>query len=291
MIAHLPRHDANGTLGLFQHIGIEWMDADFVDCIKRADDRLASHGLLWYLTFTAGIYGIETEDKQSQLVDKINEAFYGRGGRRLLDEMANEYEVNGLSTHVLRHMCRRNAMYVQRAMWVSLSSPHAAHGGPGDLHDEVRRMYDGLPEANAITPHWDRSVNDPPDLGPYAPAIVWSGEPRGPMSSVVACDDPVALVDDYQECVDAGYSGTIGHSDSGVCSTFHPWPSDSHGQWRLYSDHHNGQACLEALKDFRATGAAPPDTGGSGGGGGGTPGVGDEDKLMPGEVLVPGKRW
>ena len=183
---------------------------------------MAKHGLLWLpLTFTAGIRGIETEDKQSALVEAINRAFEGRSGRRVFDEMANEYEVNGLTTHILRHMCRENARYVQRALWVSLSSPHAAHGGPGDLHDEVRRMYDGLPEANAITPHWDRTVNEPPDLGP-----VCAGDcgvqraARADVSSVTHTIDPAVLVGDYQKSVDAGYRCYVGHSDSGFICTF-----------------------------------------------------------------------
>ncbi len=259
IIAHLPRTNADGTPGVFNLIGVEWSDPDFVDLLKRADDRLQRHGLKWYLTFTAGIRGIENVIRQEALVDSINEAFIGRPGRRLLDEMANEYETNGLTTTIVRSMCRRNAQYSERAQWVSLSSPNSVHDGSGrSIPDEVRRMYDGLPEGTAITPHWNRSTNQPPDLGPYAPPIVWSGEPRGPMSSGTQTNNPADLVGDYQKAVTARYTGYVGHSDSGFISTFmYPQATPDHGRWRLYSNHESGAACLAALRDFRGSGTIP----------------------------------
>jgi hypothetical protein len=267
IIAHLPRD------WTFRHIGLEWSDPDFVDMLKRADDRLDRHDLKWYLTFTAGVVGIETESSQDALVDRINQAFAGRPDRRLVDEMANEYATNGLTTTIIRRMCRRNAQYSQRAKWVSLSSPNSIHDGSGaSTPDEVQRMYGGLPEANAITPHWNRSTNAPPDLGPYAPAIVICGEPRGPMSSGSETSDPAELVADYKLAVQAGYVLYVGHSDSGFISTFlYPSATADHGNWRLYSDHTNGPACLEGLRDYRLTGAEPGHGGGGGGGGGDVP--------------------
>lgn len=275
VIAHTPRSNADGSPGVFHTVGIEWSDPDFLDVLRRTDDLLWSYDLLWHLVFTAGIRGIESDAAQDLLVDRINDAFVGRPGRRLLDEMANEYEVNGLNTAILRRMCRRNHPSSTKGRWVALSSPNAAHNG-GDLPDEVRRMHEGLPESNAITVHWDRAINRPPDLGPFAPPTVICGEPRGPKASAGGdVNDPRLIVGDMQAAEHASYVLYHGHSDSGFINNW-AWPgpmhdgagNPTHGHWPTYLDHARGGEILLALKTYHETGQVP-DSGDSGGGNGG----------------------
>jgi hypothetical protein len=110
-----------------------------------------------------------------------------------------------------------------------------------------------LPEANAITPHWNRSLNKPPDLGGFAPAIVICGEPRGPRSSGRGTDNPADIEQDWKAAEAAGYYAYVLHSDSGVWSIFisDVNTNGTRGKWPLFSTHTNGPAILETVKRLR----------------------------------------
>ena len=262
VLVHLNSDDPNNP---WRFIGASVNDSDLEDLIRHCDDRFRSYGLKIGWTFAGGITGIETEDKQNTLVDRICSALADRLDNVYYCEMANEYVVNGLTTHILRNMARRTRQHLPALERLSLSSPNAVHNG-GDIPAEVEKMYSGCPEANAITPHWDRYINRPPDLGPFAPSIVICNEPRGPMSSVAQTDDPSIIVGDYKAAAEAGYDSYVLHGDSLIWSKYiSPEPSNHHGFWPVFTDHTNGQEILDAVKAFRLSGTIS-DGGGGGGG-------------------------
>jgi hypothetical protein len=250
---HLNSDDPNNP---WKFIGASVNDRDLETIIRRYDDRCRRFKLKVGWVFTGGINGIETEALQTLLCNRISDALHDRLDNVYYAEMANEYVVNGLTTHILRLMARHTRGRLPGLARLSLSSPNTVHNG-GNIPAEVEKMYSGCPEANAITPHWNRHNHFPPDLGPHAPSIVICNEPIGPMSSVKPEDDPRKIIDEgYRRAAEAGYDSYVLHSDSGVWSRFiSPAPTPIHGNWPVVSTHNNGPAILAAVRDFRLTGS------------------------------------
>ena len=267
----------------WSNIGIHAEENGLEDLISRYCDEVSSFGLKWQPVLTGGIDDLETEIKQSNLIKR-----FANGVRHHMDsiefiEMMNEYIVNGGSTHMIRHMARVTRQELAGDYILALSSPNYAMGpsSDSDLHDEVRRMHDGLPEANAITPHWDRHVNRPRNLGPYSPSIIICNEPRGPKSSVTNTDNPNDIAGDMKAARDAHYYSYCLHSDSGVWSIFinpdYVIPNER-GVWPVFTDHVNGLAILDTVEDIRLTGDNTP-----------IPVPDGNNKLLKGQSLLPGQ--
>ncbi len=186
-----------------------------------------------------------------------------------LVEVWNEYNINGATTSDLRHLARKLRAGLPADFPISLSSPGTVHAcaSVSAIHAEVGKMYDGLPEGNAITPHWCRANHVAPDLGPSAPKIVISNEPRGPGASAGGgdVDDPALIAADYHAAIAAGYKGETYHPLGGIWGGMcHAnWPDQN--RWPDVFSSPNADATAAQLKAIREGGAAqpidPPDPG------------------------------
>lgn len=177
-------------------------------------------------------------------------------------EVWNEYNVNGATTSDLRHLARKLRAGLPAGFPVSLSSPGSVHAcsSVSEIQAEVRKMYDGLPEANFITPHWCRANHVAPDLGPFAPALKSSNEPRGPKASASGgdVDDPAVLASDYRAAIAAGYVGYVYHPLGGIWGgRCHP-QFDDQNVWPSVFSSPGAAATAAQLKAIRQGGAAPP---------------------------------
>lgn len=195
-----------------------------------------------------------------QVVDRFLAAMQGRTHKLHLVEVWNEYNVNGASTADLRHLARRLRAGLPGSVPIALSSPGTVHAcaTAAEIHTEVAKLYQGLPEADAITPHWCRAHHVVPSLGPAAPAIQYSNEPRGPGASAGGdVDDPGLLAWDYQAAIGAGYRGYVYHTLGGIWGgRCHPnWPQEN--RWPNLFSSHGAAETARRLKALRQGGSAP----------------------------------
>lgn len=284
-LVHLNSSDPHNP---WKRIGLHAQDPDLEAVIQRYLDRAARHGLKVELTLLGGMADMQQSHQQDRFVDRISNAVRGRLDKIELIEVMNEYKVNGGSISVLHHMAKRLRANLGFSFLLALSSPDSVHNG-GNIQAEVQAM--ALHEADTITPHWNRHVNEAPDLGPYAPDFVVSNEPRGPSSSVAETDNPADIEHDYRAAEAAGYYAYVLHSDSGVWSIYitDEWKDATRGQWPIFSTHRNGIAILETVKRLRGSvgsgGGGPPPVVGSGPFTGG-PVLRAGQRLLPGQRLV-----
>lgn len=178
-----------------------------------------------------------------------------------LVEVWNEYNINGAASADLRHLARQLRRGLPAEVPIALSSPGAVHAcaSVSEIHAEVRKMHEGLPEATAITPHWCRADHVAPDLGPSAPASRYSNEPRGPGASGGGdVDDPATLANDYRAAKAAGYTGYVYHPLGGIWGGMcHPqWPEQN--RWPDVFSSPNANATAAQLKAIRLQQPAPP---------------------------------
>lgn len=184
--------------------------------------------------------------------------------------ICNEYGVfNKMTISEMRHCARRLRPLTGKN--ISLSSPNTTHMGGSlqNLHDEIRHMYDGLPEANAITPHWNRR-NEPPfipgcNLGPYGTRLeVYNNEWFGPGSSGTSSSDPRVIGNCFKQSIEAGEKGYKLHTSAGVWfGKLHPhWPNSPDN---IYDEPNADQIArtLCAIK-YNVSIVQPPDGGGGG---------------------------
>lgn len=181
-------------------------------------------------------------------------------------QMVNEYGIwNKATINEMRHMVRRMRSLVGPSISIDMSSPNTTHvgGSLSQCQDEVRQMYNGLSEANAIGPHWNRD-NNPPfipgcDLGPFAPAEVINSEWFGPGSSGVATDDPVKMGKAYQQSIRAKESEFVVHSATGAFwGHLDPhWP-DKNPPENVY-DQNNMNEIARVLVTIKNGGTIPPE--------------------------------
>jgi hypothetical protein len=280
-LVHLNSSDPHNP---WKRIGLHAEDPDLDGVIQRYLDRVARHGMKVELTLLGGMADMTRGDQQDRFADRISNAVRGRLDKIEFIEVMNEYRVNGADIPVLHRIAKRLVANLGTSFLLALSSPDAAHNG-GNIPLEVQTM--ALHEATVATPHWDRFLNQPPNLGPYAPDFVVCNEPRGPSSSVAETDNPADIEHDWRAAEAAGYYAYVLHSDSGVWSTYitDEWKDGTRGIWPVFSTHRNGIAILETVKRLRGSvgsgGGGPPPSGGPFTGG---------PTLRAGQVLRPGQR-
>ena len=248
-LIHLNSSDPRNP---WKEIGLHAEDPDLEEQLKRYLDLVSSYGMKVEFTLLGGLADMERADQQDRFVDRVSNALQSRLGTIELLEVMNEYGVNGGSIPVLHRMAKRLRANLGDGFVLALSSPNAVHqgGSTAEIQAEVKAMQ--LQEANAITPHWDRSLNKPPDLGGFAPALVICGEPRGPRSSGHGTDNPADIEHDWKAAEAAGYYAYVLHSDSGVWSTYiSDVNNGTRGKWPVFSAHTNGPAILETVKRLR----------------------------------------
>ena len=278
-LIHLNSSDPRNP---WKRIGLHAEDGDLEHLLGLYLDKVSSYGMKVEYTLLGGM-----ADMRPAQQDRFVERFANGVRQRLhlieFVEVMNEYRVNGGEIDTLKRMALRLREKLGNGFLLALSSPDATHNG-GDVKAEVQAMQ--LHEANVITPHWNRHVNEPPDLGGFAPDFVVCNEPRGPSSSVAETDNPADIAHDYQAAINAGYYAYVLHSDSGVWSIYitDEWKDATRGQWPIFSAHRNGRAILDRVKQIRrdgASGPTPPPW---------TPPASGSSVLRAGERLQPGQR-
>jgi hypothetical protein len=183
-----------------------------------------------------------------------------RLGKIALVEVWNEYNINGGTSSELRHLARRLRAGLPASVPIALSSPGTVHACATDaeIHAEVAKLHDGLSEATAITPHWCRAHHVAPSLGPSAPRLRYSNEPRGPGASAGGgdVDDPALLASDYRAAIAAGYAGYVYHPLGGIWGGLcHGWPDQN--RWPDVWSSPGASATAAQLRAIRH-GSAPP---------------------------------
>jgi hypothetical protein len=184
--------------------------------LERVTDLLFDYGIKTEWTLIGGLGQIPRDADQDAMVDHVVRHLRDREHKLQVLEIMNEYHINGGGNVArLRRLARRVRAGL-RSVDLSLSTPNC--GAPAEqIAREVEAMYRDLPEANAITPHWDRADHVAPPLGPWSPPRRYSNEPRGPGASTGGhVTDPATLARDYRAALGADYVGYVFHSDWGI---------------------------------------------------------------------------
>lgn len=241
---------------------LSWPDHGLL--IERVTDMLFDYGIKTEWTLIGGLAQIPRDADQDALVDHVVAHLRGREHKLQLVEIMNEYHVNGGGNiSRLRRLARRVRSGGLASVDLSLSTPNCSESAER-IAAEVDAMYRNLPEANAITPHWDRQDHVPPPLGPSAPPRQYANEPRGPGASAGGhVTDPATLARDYQSAFRAGYAGHVFHSDWGIWDRhLHPaFVSNIKGVTANVWEIENMPAIASALVDVRRSmdeGPRPP---------------------------------
>jgi hypothetical protein len=129
-------------------------------------------------------------------------------------------------------------------MDASLTIPQMSKMYGGRESFQGRTYLGGL--TNFVSVHLDRSTNDPEglELGPDVPAVVESGEPIGPGTSVAQETDPNVLADYIRRTRRAGWYGHVWTSGPGI----HPKYPDT-----MDIDAANHVALEAAIRDASGT--------------------------------------
>ena len=238
----------------WKKIGLHAEDPDLEEQLTRYLDVVSSYGMKVHYTLLGGMADMERTNQQDRFVDRVSNAIRSRLDKIELLEVMNEYGGdNGGSILVLHRMAKRLRANLGDNLVLALSSPYTVHqgGSIAEIQAEVKAMR--LDEANAITPHWNRDRNEPPDLGEFAPGLVICAEPRGPRSPGRGTDNPADIEHDWKAAETAGYYAYVLHSDSGVWSTYisDEYKDGTRGMWPIFSTHTNGDAILKTVKRLR----------------------------------------
>jgi hypothetical protein len=232
--------------------------------IERVTDLLFDYGIKTEWTLIGGLGQIPRDVDQDRMVDHVVAHLRGREHKLQLVEIMNEYHVNGGGNITRLHrLARRVRSGGLSSVDLSLSSPNCGESAER-IAAEVEALYRNFPEANAITPHWDRQDHVAPPLGSWAPSRRYSNEPRGPGASAGGnVTDPATLARDYQSAIGAGYVGYVFHSDWGIWDRhLHPaFVSDIKGVTANVWEIENMQGIAPALSEVRRTmgdGPTPP---------------------------------
>ncbi len=248
-----------------------WRDASLpiaeaLTLVPTVTNHIDSFGMKTEWTLIGGLAQIPSVANQEAMVNEFCRLAVPLKDKIQLVEIMNEYNVNGGNTAMLRSLARIVRAQFGTGFHISLSSPGGTHGSTSaDLvQEEVRRMYEGLPEANAITPHYSRPGPDPwkPGvfLGSFAPPFKYNNEWRGPGASAGGdISDPSILASDYLLSVRAGEEGYTPHSKPGVWGG-HCNPAFAiENVWANWWDVPNAVAIANGFKQIRMGGTSIPD--------------------------------
>jgi hypothetical protein len=267
------------------HIGLSYQDAEFESDIRGLCDLLRANGLKLMAVLEGGTRdGGSSRHHLDRLVDRSANALRDYQDVLYCVEMWNEVVNTGGSIDDCKHMAERFHNHLPGVM-LALSSPPASHMG-GDLKSQVAAMQ--LHIVQAMNIHWPRGgaeADRPPDLGPLAPDVLISGEPKGIESSVQSTNNPDDFSGMWNAAKAAGYAAFVFHPDAWIWSTYitDRYKGNSNGRWRLCRDHDRGQECMDRMRALR----------GATGGVGGSPHWGmfiGGSVLRAGQRLLPGQR-
>lgn len=203
-------------------IGYDVNASDYVQLVKDSTKHVFEQfGLRVFWT----IIGSREQIQSVSEVERVVRIFANISQEQIEGyEEANEYGLfNKATIAEMRGMSNLLRSLVGNNQIISLSSPNSLHV-PGFSNDqvraEVREMYEGLSSANAITPHWDRSIGAHRvpgfDLGPFEPQFVINNEWFGPGSSGRSVENAGEMANALKLSIQAGESHFVLHCEGGI---------------------------------------------------------------------------
>lgn len=299
-IDHIPRD--SGWPDPWRDAGVPidapWWDDRFKEMLDifGSDDKLA------WITPYGGRNQTPTEDSRRRLNDRIAANCEGRWKAVLGFEPCNEFRVNRWTSAQVREIGRDLRSKIPTGMLMALSAPHLSHNftdsgrepTDADMLASMGELYGGDGAgANCMTIHvmrdarskWSR-MESYKHLMPHLPKI--NNEPPGQGASAGGDTNDVAtLVGHYVETNKAGSLLHVTHNAWGVTNgrlpgEYHNGRNETQNIW----DHKNQTELSHGLKVVREGGSVTP----------GPipvepiPGPTQNDKLLPGQSLLPGQR-
>lgn len=200
-------------------------------------DLLKEFELKSHLVLAGTHEQVDTDEKESIVVESCASLITGRWDEFVLVEMRNEYLVNGGSSSNCRSMARKFRSRVRAGFPIALSSLDSVMGGNASLETvktEYRKLHDGDSGANCSTIHNTRPepIWNPKSLRERLGLTedIWDSEGRGPGASAGGdVSNPTVFQTDLNNAKSGRARGIVFHSRPGVwlgkCNS--NWPGEN----------------------------------------------------------------